>query len=246
MKPSSTFMLGMGKANLLDTYLSALEYKGLHVDLMHEYRRTLDWNDNRGSFRSTFHASGTEGKIWGGSADLWSGDLNYDAVWQYSILGSDGTALCLKLGGGVGATVGGTYATRGGNNPAQAHLQMRLLGSFTASYKFWNLYLQKKKMLVLRYHADLPLLGGMFSPAYGQSYYEIFSKGNYDHNVVLTHPVNSFCVRQQLSADISFSEKSKYALRVGYLCDIRQAKPNQLKQHVFSNSLMVGFVKYLK
>ena len=246
-RPSSSLVLGLGHANLLDSYLSPLEYKGMQFNMMHEYRRTLDWNNNLGTFRSTLQANGSAASAWGGLPDMWSGDLNYDAVWQYSILGSDETPLCIKLGGGAGTTFGGTYVTHGGNNPAQAHVQLRLLGSFTAHYNFTKLCLQNRRLkhLKLRYHADLPLLGGMFSPEFGQSYYEL-SQGLSGHNIVLTHPVNAFSLRQQLGVDFGFSDKSPYKFRVTYLNDIRQATPHHLKQHLFSNSLMIGFVKYLR
>jgi hypothetical protein len=77
----------------------------------------------------------------------------------------------------------------------------------------------------------------MFSPNYGQSYYEIFNEGVYDHNVVVTS-VATFQLRQQLSLDIKVSPKA--AIRIGYLCDIRQATPNNLKQHQWYNAALIG------
>jgi len=245
LKASRSFMLGVGATRQLDTYLSPIVYSGPGVSLSEEYRKVLNWNDNRGTFRSFVQANVSPGKAWAGSVDCWGGSLRYDATWQYHILAPEMGGLTLKAGGGVSALGGGSYNLHGGNNPAQGYAQMQLLGSVTARYQLPFRKKVQKYNLILWYYADLPLLGGMFSPAYGQSYYEIFERGNYDHNIVLTHPFRDFSLRQQLWIDFCPNTKSPYHLRLGFQSDIRQAQPNHLKQQNISNSMLIGITKYL-
>ena len=80
----------------------------------------------------------------------------------------------------------------------------------------------------------------MFSPNYGQSYYEIFSRGDYDHNIVCTYLGNAPALKQLLTLDFTLW---KTTFRVGYLGDYQQANVNNLKYHSYSNSLVIGLVK---
>lgn len=240
--PSNSLMLGIGRANQLDTYLSPLEYTGPQLSLLHEYRRDIAWN-LKASFHSILQAEGSATNAWGGSPDCWEGAIHYDAIWQYHLhphILHNG--LTIKVGGGIGTTLGGIYNTHGGNNPANAHLQLRMTAAVGATYSF-RLF---KRTWQANYDLDAPLLGTMFSPAFGQSYYEIFEQGNYDHNILLTHPGNCASLRQRLTLDIPVSKtKSHNFVRVGYLSDIRQAKPNHLVQHQFGHAFTFGFVHYI-
>ena len=236
----SSFVLGIGRSNQLDTYLSPIEYTGKQVTLMQEYHHTLRRNPGV-SFGSLWQANGAACNNWHNGIDLWAADIHYDATWQYQWQMKRLRGLTLKAGGGVGLTLGGVYSTRGGNNPANAHLQLRMLAALGADYR---LRLWKRDWRV-GYHLDAPLCGAMFSPHYGQSYYEMFERGHYDHNVVFTHPANCPSLRQRLVLDIPVSRKGRTRLRLGYLSDIRQAKPNHLEQHQISRSFTFGMVKTL-
>jgi hypothetical protein len=97
----------------------------------------------------------------------------------------------------------------------------------------------KRKPAALQYELSVPLLGVLFSPNYGQSYYELFSKGNYDHNIVVTTPFSAPTLRQMLSFDFTIKNDM---FRVGYLGDYEQAKVNNLKYHTYSHLLILGYV----
>ena len=150
-----------------------------------------------------------------------------------------GGKLNIMAGGQADIDLGFLYNTRNGNNPAQARLALNISPSAAAAYRFrlGNVPLKA------RYEVSAPLFGVMFSPNYGQSYYEIFSRGNYDHNVVPTTIATTPSLRQMLTLDFTLG---KTTLRVGYLGDFRQAKVNNLKYHTYSNMFLIGFVRTFK
>ena len=231
---TSSRMIGIGGTNVLDTYLSAEQFKGMGVSFLATIERKRPqrrWSTlmEHEANLSLVHDRANSRKELEGAYNFYWGKL-YN--WQFF-----DNRLTLQAGGVANETLGFIYNTSNSNNPAQARFHLNIMPTGVAAYR---LTLFGKPMLA-RYELNLPLVGIMFSPNYGQSYYEIFNRGNYDHNVILTTFANAPEWRQMLTIDANLT--GKWMLRIGYLGNYQQYKVNHLKQHVYTHRFLIGFTK---
>lgn len=230
---SRSVMFGVGRSNQLDTYLSPLEYRGPQFSFLRETNHMTRWADGHISFQQLLEGVFSINESPAKNANDWAGRIGYNAGLHYQW--HIHPRLTLMAGGLLGGNAGFLYNDRNGNNPAQGKFNVDLSASAAGIYTFHI----RRINFVARYQADLPVFGCMFSPQYGQSYYDI-SLGHRDHNFVATCPANALSLRQLLTLDIPFR---KAALRIGYLSDIRQSHVNHIKTHDISRSFLIGFVK---
>lgn len=230
-------MFGIGGTNRLETYLSPLEYTGPEVRFMRESIRMTHMWGGRVSTQQFYEGNFSYSKNPTKDSEYLSGDIDWRIGWHYNW--TPLPALRLMAGLQTGLSCGFVYNTSNGNNPAQGELSTNIAASGMAIYRFNWL----RRRFSVRYQFDMPLAGLMFSPNYGQSYYEIFSLGHYDRNVCFTWPGNAPCFSQLLTVDVPIGSGT---LRLGYRCDIRQSHVNNLKSHTWSNLFMIGFVKHFR
>ena len=234
----NALMLGIGYTDILDTYLSPEKYRGTDLRFLSHTRREKDSTClvhqllHEGCIATADNRSGNGGEIGGGYTFAYS----LLRKWQMPV-GS--CHLRLLAGGTAELSVGFLYNTRGSNNPAQARLALQLKPTVAADFDF-RLFRRQQRPFTLHYEASAPLCGMMFSPNYGQSYYEIFSRGNYDHNCVPTTIASTPSLRQMLTLDFRALHTT---WRIGYLGDWRQASVNNLKQHTYTHALVFGIVR---
>lgn len=230
------FTFGVGRTHVLDTYLSPIVYSGPEVRLMFEKIRPLKRGKGRILSQTTVQGHFAYTKNPSKMADEYVGMLQFNFGWYYKLYDRRRLQLYAGMAGDLNA--GCFYMQRNSNNPAQAKLYFNTELAGMAVYRFRI----KRTWLKARYQLSVPFMGVMFSPEYGQSYYEIFTLRQSKGNVNFTHPFNEPSLRHYFSVDIPFHT---YALRVGYLGDFYQSKVNNLKCHTYSHLLMFGVVKRL-
>lgn len=229
-------MFAIGNVNILDTYLSPEKYDGAELRYVYQDNRPTRWigvtqtMTHQGIFVMASNRADNN--------DEAGGYYDFQYVLRYNWQVAD--HLTLAAGGGIGATLGFLYNMRNSNNPAQARAALNLMPSVAATYDFsW-----RHADFRLNYEATAPLIGVMFSPNYGQSYYEIFEKGDNDHNIVATTITTTPSLRHILTLDIRPTRKWKRTwFRIGYMGDYQQTKVNNLKYHQYSNLLILGYLK---
>lgn len=228
-------MFGAGLTNLLDSYLSPYNYHGQTINHLREYTKQSKLKNDRLTTQSLFTAQLGIAENGAHTGTEITSLFTLTRAWHFNYRPVD--RLRLQLGPQIGGSTGFIYNVRNSNNPAEGILNLHIGLSAAALYDFHihNIPLRA------RLQADIPLLGIMFSPHYGESYYEMFSLGEKSKgNFPLTHPLNSPSYRQLLTLDFPLM---KYTIRAGWLCDIHQSKVHGLKRHIWSNSIMMGIVR---
>lgn len=227
-------MIGGGVNNVLDTYLSPFNYTGFDLRIMHETLRQTKQMEGRIYYHTLLDINGDYLTNRSNTAHEYMAGIRYSNAWLYSLPLREGWGGYLGLQPSV--CIGGIYNTRNGNNPAQAKADLMLNATARVHY---GLHLFGK-LFPISYQLTVPLVGAAYSPNYGQSYYEEFSLGNYDHNVCFAHIANMPSMRHLLTIDIPIR---KNYLRIGWSGEFNQAKLNGLRYHSYANNFLIGYTK---
>lgn len=233
----STHFLGIGNSRILDTYITQEKFSGTGITYLNirECENPVKrWNN---IIEHEMNVSSTKDRSQNAQAIEGDYNLYWGRYRGWHLLDS---RLQLQAGALINANLGFIYDMTTSNNPAQARISLNAMPTGVATYYF-SLF---KQQLSMRYELDLPLAGVMFSPNYGQSYYEIFNRGNYDHNIVPTTFASAPNFRQLLT--LNWQTNSKFRIHIGYLGNYKQAEVNNLKQHVYSHRLILGITRNLK
>lgn len=229
-------LYGIGHINLLDTYLSPMEYTGPEFRILRENMRMTSFLENKVSRQSLFQANLSMTENNSGTGSEFSFLANWSLNYHYQFRIHENLKLMagpqLDLNGGM------IYNFRNSNNPVNVKAYANVGVSGMAIYRFHI----KEYPFILRYQLNLPLVGIMFSPEYGQPYYEMSLSHDWGKNLCFTSLHNHPSLRQLLTIDFPIKSTN---LRIGYIHDVQQAKVNHLKSHSWSHALMLGFVKNL-
>ena len=174
-------MYGIGFTNVFDTYLSPQEYKGIDFRISRETIRMTKLFDGNVSVQNFFQADIGYTHNRADNNNTFSGLVNWNYGLHYQFRLTENFKLL--AGGLIDANGGFVYNLR------------------NSGMAIWHLKIKRYPM-VLRYQVNLPVMGVLFSPHYGQSYYEIFSLGNAGGVIKFTSLHNQPSLRQMLSIDL--------------------------------------------
>lgn len=225
---NNSTLFGIGGVNLYDTYLSPLKYDGISFRIINERMKRMSWFDNKFSRQQTIDINISSADNPAKNATEYSIIGDYRLGGHYNLYKSE----LFKLSGGALFNINGgvIYNQRNSNNPASAKLNSNINLSVIGFY-YW-------KNLTFRGQLDSPIAGVLFSPHYGQSYYEI-SLGNSVGVVNFASLHNQRALRSYFTVDIPIS---KISLRVGYMGSFYQTRVHNITSHIYSNNFVIGLV----
>ena len=227
-------LIGIGGYRIKNTYLSPVVYTGEGLRIVNERMKIVSLAGHRVSSQrmldvdlsSVYNPASTVGAL--------AGFANYSFGYHYRF--QPLPDFRLLTGAAVQGMFGFVYNTQSANNPIATHVDLDLNVSAMGIYTFRI----KNYPLTFRYQMDIPLTGVLFTPNFGQSYYEIFGLGNTSGVVGFSSLHNKFAMRNFASIDFSVW---KFTLRVGYLNSIYSTNIKEIQTNYVSHNLMIGFAK---
>lgn len=231
-RAESRYSLEIGGESVVDTYISPLVYDGFRLGLNGYWDRQLSslpydiFMDGDVAFNASFAGrASSSSRLYGAFVrGGWGMNRTFTLPWQLS----------LSAGAGVGVEAGVLYLPTNGNNPASAkgYAGLHLKASLSRPFTFL------KKKCRVRAEAMLPSVGIMFSPQYGQSYYEIYL-GDRTGLVHCAWWGNRMRLISSLTFDIGLGP---HTMTLGYSYGLLSSKVNSLNTRIISHSLSVGII----
>lgn len=230
---TSVSTIQLGKTEILDPYLSPYEYSGTQIGLQQYTRRLFTGKDSILSYSnrtqlqigSALHPSENNSMLFF--------NTNYTFGVNYHFRPSQ--KLMILVGGSWDIDLGGKYISRNINNPFSLDLYTNINVTAEAQYKF-SLW---KQHLKVQYGVQTPLIGCMFVPTLGVSYYELFSLNNMKDAFHFSSLHNRLAWSQYFNLHIPLNH---ITLCAGVQHDYLQYSANDLVFHKKNLSFQFGTV----
>jgi len=190
--------LSISSQNLLDPYLSPLVYSGLGLGYDHSESRYFSTANNSLSIKRNLSFVGGLFLNPTKSASMMYGAVNFDYGLFHHFPSFNGFKI--MVGGSWDVDFGYKMIARNINNPVNIDLATNFNISGVAKYDI-RLF---KRIVGLHLGAQTPLLGCMFVPRGGASYYEMFDLWNLDNTIHFSSLHNKQGVRADISCTVPF------------------------------------------
>jgi hypothetical protein len=206
---TKTNTYGFSTLSLTDPYLSPLTYTGTGIQFEHESRRYLSVSNTHLSMQSKFNLEGGYLLNPAGTSTMTYMGVYYDWGIHYHFRPLKG--LVILAGGSVDAGFGYKDVPRNINNPWNVDLSTSLNLSGIARYDIQL----RRRTLKLQLAVETPLIGWMYVPLAGASYYEMFMLGNLSNVSHVSSIVNKRGINPKLTIDVPL-KRSVWRIGVGY------------------------------
>ena len=197
-----THHTGVSFVELVDPYLSILNYTGL--GLRFEYTDSKYFNPADPKFTSYSRITGLAAAVKNPQSTAGityvGGNAALGALYEYRDLNN----LILYAGGNVDIDFAYKMNSRNVNNPVNIDLATNLNAMLGVRYNIAT----RKRMLKLKANLEFPLIGCMFVPYPGLSYYEMYSSGDYSQAIHFSSFHNRQGLKEQISIDVPFKKST--------------------------------------
>ena len=228
---SKTNTYGFTILSLTDPYLSPLTYTGNGVQFEHESRRFFTVTGTNISMQSKFQLEG--GILLNPPQTSSMTYLAMDYSWGMHYHFRPMKGLKLLVGGTWDAGVGYKDVPRNVNNPGNIDLATNLNLSGIALYDIPL----SRRTLRLQLAVETPLIGWMYVPLAGASYYEMFSLGNLSGISHFSSVFNKRGINPKLTVDVPFKQS---VWRVGFGIQKLQYTANNMVFDKTEMSVIIG------
>ena len=193
---------GLSAVQLIDPYLSILQYTGVGMRLEYSASRYLNPNKTDLTFyrRVTGLAALTVNPRSTASISYMGGNAAWGMQYHYREIDN----FVLLAGGNVDLDFAYKMNSRNVNNPVNIDLSTNLNAMLGARY----FYPTRRRMLQFNVAMEFPVIGSMFVPFPGLSYYEMSQSKNFAEAIHFTSFHNKQGIKQNYSIDVPFKKST--------------------------------------
>ena len=228
---TKTNTFGLSALSLSDPYLSPLTYTGNGIQFNHESQRFLSVSNTHVSIQSKFNLEAGYLLNPAGTSSMTYMGTNYSWGMHYHFRPVSG--LILLAGGSWDMNFGFKNVARNVNNPGNVDLATNLNLSGVAVYDVEL----RRRTLRLRLAVETPVIGWMYVPLAGASYYEMFMLGNLSGISHFSSVMNRRGINPKLTVDVPFKH-SVWRFGMGY--QVLQYSANNMVFTRKETSLIIG------
>ncbi len=233
---NATNTIFISKTQIIDSYLSPLTYNGINIKyennrehLFSPYYTNLSWQSKTTVNASyTLNPTNTASMLHAGANYAWGIHYHFRPVKNLQIL----------VGGFQDINAGVKAIVRNVNNFLSADFSSTLYLSASIRYTIPT----RKRNLLLRADFQTPVIGVMFVPEEGASYYEIFDLGIMENTIHFSSFHNKYGISQTYTIDVPFKRST---WRFGFNYQLTKYTANNLVFKYENIGLIVGWVHQL-